>query len=190
MQENVFLRDLNLQAVSLADGRRLEVIANGLPLFHGEQLAVDTSLVSPIKRDGTARPDAHRTDGIALQAARARKEATYPELLGGGRCRLVVLALEVGGRWSDEAAEFVWNLAVARARSAPDALRKAAAQAYHRRWTGLLAFAAANAFAASLLEEPLGGTLNVDGPGPELAWLLTDARSDEGPTFSRLPLHG
>ena len=69
-------------------------------------------------------------------------------------------------------------------------LRKAAAQAYYRRWTGLSAFVAANAFAGSLLEEPLTGTLNLDGPESELAWLLTDARSDQGPAFSRLPLHG
>ena len=36
-----------------------------------------------------------------LQEARRRKERTYPELNGaGGRARLVVLAAEVGGRWS------------------------------------------------------------------------------------------
>ena len=182
VQENVFLRDLNLPGVSVADGRRLEVVANGLPLFHGGQLAVDTSLVSPLTRNGTARRD------DALRTARGRKEATYPELLAGGRCRLVVLALEVGGRWSEEAATFVWDLAAARSRSAPSALRKATAQAYYRRWTGLIAFAAANALAASLLEEPLAGTANVDGPEPEFTWVLTEARCEEGPDFSRLPL--
>ena len=118
VQENIFFRDLNLPGVSVADGRRLEVVANGLPLFHGEQLAVDTSLVSPLTRNGTARSD------DALLTARGRKETTYPELLTGGRCRLVVLALEVGGRWSQEAATFVWDLAAARSRSAPSALRR------------------------------------------------------------------
>ena len=54
-------------------------------------------------RDETARPGADRHDGVALSAARRRKEHTYPELSGeGGRARLVVLAAEVGGRWSGE----------------------------------------------------------------------------------------
>ena len=182
VQENVLLRDLNLPGVSVADGRRLEVVANGFPLFHGGQLAVEASLVSPLTRDGKARRD------DALRTARGRKEATYPELLAGGRCCLVVLALEVGGRWSEEAATFVWDLAAARSRSAPSALRKATAQASYRRWTGLLAFAAANALAASLLEEPLAGTANVDGPEPEFTWVLTGARCEEGQNFSRLML--
>ena len=38
--------------------------------------------------------------------ARADKEATYPELLTG-RWRLVVMAIETGGRSSSEAADFV-----------------------------------------------------------------------------------
>ena len=125
-----------------------------------------------------------------MRVARQRKETTYPELLQGGRCRLVVLAVEVGGRWSKEAAEFIWNLAQARARSTPALLRKAAAQAYYRRWTGMLAYAAANALAASLLEEPLAGTANIDGPEPEMTWVLTEARCEDGPDVSRLPLRG
>eukprot|EP00972_Heterocapsa_arctica_P115171 16446402-Heterocapsa_arctica.AAC.1 len=76
----------------------------------------------------------------------------------------------VGGRWSEEAATFVWNFAQARARSTPALLRKAAAQAYYRRWTSMLACAAANALAASLIEEPLAGMANVDGPEPEMTW--------------------
>ena len=59
--------------------------------------------------------------GEALRRARARKERTYPELAGeGGRARLVVLAAEVGGRWSDEASQFVRSLAWAIAQSAPE----------------------------------------------------------------------
>ena len=45
--------------------------------------------------------NAATTSAVALQAARRPKETTYPELSGeGGRARLVVLAAEVGGRWS------------------------------------------------------------------------------------------
>ena len=45
--------------------------------------------------------------GTALRDARRNKERTYPELLRDRRCRLVVFGIEVGGRWSDEAATFL-----------------------------------------------------------------------------------
>ena len=44
---NVRLRDLNVD-VARQDERRIEVIANGLALWRGSQLAVDTTLVSPL----------------------------------------------------------------------------------------------------------------------------------------------
>ena len=88
-------------------------------------------------------------------AARKKREQTYPELLEARRCRLVVLAFEVGGRWSDESLDFVRRLARAKARSQPEWLRASAAQAYVHRWSGMLAVAAQRAFAASLLELPL-----------------------------------
>ena len=44
---NVLLRDLNTHS-SRTDERRIEVIANGLPLWNGSQLAIDTTLVSPL----------------------------------------------------------------------------------------------------------------------------------------------
>ena len=92
--------------------------ADGLPLFHGAQLAIDNTLVSPLSRDGLPHPRCVREDGAALAAARRRKERTYPKLTGQfGRARLVVLAGEVGGRWSDETQAFLRQLAKARARS-------------------------------------------------------------------------
>ena len=100
---NVMVRDLDLLGTSVTDGRRLEVVADGLPLFGGAQLALDATLVSPLRRDGTARPRAAWVDGVALAEARRRKERTYPELSGeGGRACLVVIVGEVGGRWSAE----------------------------------------------------------------------------------------
>ena len=50
------------------------------------------------------------------------KETTYPELVNSGRCHLTVLGIEIGGRWSAEAATSVRLLARCRARAAPDAL--------------------------------------------------------------------
>ena len=42
---NVFVRDLDLPEINNLDERRLEVVVDGLPLFRGAQLAIDTTLV-------------------------------------------------------------------------------------------------------------------------------------------------
>ena len=95
---NVFVRDMDLAAFDVMDGRRHEVVADGLAAFRVAQLAIDTTLVSALRRDGTARPGAAARAGVALAAARRNKERTYFELTGeGGRARLVVLSAEVGG---------------------------------------------------------------------------------------------
>ena len=105
---NVLVRDMDLAHFNALDSRRLEVVADGLTLWRGAQLAVDTTLVSPLSRNGAARRRAANHDGAALDAARKRKEDTYPELAGeNGRTRLVVLAAEVGGRWSGDCPIFV-----------------------------------------------------------------------------------
>ena len=96
----------------------------------------------------------------------------YPELLRGGRCKLVVVALEVGGRWSTEAASFIRQLAQTRCRAAPAALQTATAQAYIARWSALLTHAAQTAFAKSLLFEDLWLHTAGDGESPLLSDLL------------------
>ena len=97
---NVMLRDLDMVLPNAADGRRLEVVADGLPLCGGAQLAVDTTLVCALRRDGNPTRNAADEDGVALRRARHRKERTYPELVGRlARARLVVITVEVGGRW-------------------------------------------------------------------------------------------
>lgn len=186
VSENTFLRDLNLDGIRPDDGRRLEVIANGLPIYGGMQLAIDTTLVSPVRGDGTARPRAAYVDGAAIAHAEADKASTYPEFSTSTRCKLIVLAFEVGGRWSQQAVDFVWALAKSKAATVPPLLRRAAEQAYFHRWTGMLAFAAGNAFAASLLEEPLDGTYNINGEEPDVLDVLADARLIEGPEISRM----
>ena len=45
--------DFNLQRGG--DGRRLEVVVDGVPRFGGAQLAVDTTFVSTLHGDGSAR---------------------------------------------------------------------------------------------------------------------------------------
>ena len=157
------LADLNVQHVQHIDDRRIEVIANGLPLWGGAQLAVDTTPVSPLTRAGEPRRRAGRFAAAPLHDARKAKEWTYPELLRNSRCRLVVLGIEVGGRWSEEAAAFITNLARAKTRDIPAPLRHAATASLISRWTAFLTHAALSAFAASLLFEDPAHHHNLDG---------------------------
>ena len=157
VRTNVLVRDLDLGVMNHLDGRRLEVIADGLPLFGGVQLAVDTTLVSALRGDGMPRIGANRHAGVALREG-AHKERTYPEFAredwegqtggacwrsgGGGR----------RGRWSSETQDFLCALAKAEARSAPLLLRSKVHSAWLRRWRRILACTAAKAFTASLLD--------------------------------------
>ena len=122
---NRMIRDLDLAIPSAGDSRRIEVIVDGLSLFGGAQLAVDATMVSPVRADGLPREGAAAGDGVALTTARQRKQRTYPELSGHQHwCRLVVLATEVGGRWSLETRDYLRALAGDPARSEPPLLRK------------------------------------------------------------------
>ena len=87
------LRDMNVQGISNRDGRQLEVVANGLPLYGGAHLAVDATLVSPIRRNGTPQlgastelmcsmtrePQTWRTK-ITVALMRPRMEPTTPRM--------------------------------------------------------------------------------------------------------------
>ena len=182
------LADLNVQHVQHIDDRRIEVIANGLALWGGAQLAVDATLVSPLTRAGEPRRRAGRFAGAALTDARKAKERAYPELLHNSRCRLVVLGIEVGGCWSEEAASFITSLARTKTRDTPAPLRNAAATSLISRWTAFLTHAAMTAFAASLLFEDPTHHHNLDGEPPSLSDLLAQLPPD--PTHpSRLPPH-
>ena len=110
---NTRLADMNLQ-VDRVDDRRLEV-----------------TLVSPLSGSGQPCRRGGRVQGAALALAR-RRERTYPPL----GC------VEVGGRWSDEAASFVRALVPVRLRSSLVAVLVA-------RWSALLSHAAMSAFAAT-----------------------------------------
>ena len=172
---SVALRDLNLDAPA-TDGRRIEVVANGLPLWQGAQIAVDTTLVSPVRRDGQARPGADARPGLALEQAARRKQRTYPELqLGGrGRCRLVVFGLEVGGRFSTSTLAFLRRLARVRGRTRAPWAQVATARALTRRWTALAALAAMRAHAQTLLELPVHPRDAGDGAEVPLGDLLLE----------------
>ena len=59
-----------------ADARAIEILAQGLPLYQGAQLAVDATLVSPVGRDGTAHPHTTTTPGAAIAQATRRKRVS------------------------------------------------------------------------------------------------------------------
>jgi hypothetical protein len=167
------------------DRRRLDLVIYGATRL-GEALCCDVTLVSPLRADGRPHPGAADRDGAAIQVARRRKRARYPELLRAGPQRLVVLAAEVGGRWCEEAAELVRALVRLRAQRAPAALRRSAAAGWSRRWWGFLGCAVQRALASTLLGTAWRAPpLPAAAGGPSLADVLALA-TPSGP--SRLPL--
>ena len=168
------VRDMDIAAPDPRDGRRLEIVVDGLPLFGGAQFAVDTTLVSALHCDGSATAGARDNDGAALVRAR-RKERTYPELVGRRAwARLVVLAGEVARRWSEETRAFIRLLARARTRNETTLMRRRAEQAWRMRWWVILSCVAARAFAASLLG--LRSTQGADGVSPSSEKVMGDHR--------------
>ena len=136
---NVLLRDLIVQGIDPRDGRKIEVIVDGLSLYHGKQLAVDATIVCALGGNGKAHEGCSEEDGIAMTRARKRKEDRYPELVGRRtRAKLVVFAMEVGGRWSEESWKCLAALARGRARDVPEILRVSAAAAWQCRGRLLL----------------------------------------------------
>ena len=113
-------------------------------------------------------------DGIVCNTARAEKERTHRELIAGNRYRLVVVALETGGRWSTEALEFVECLAHARARETPATLAQSAFLAWRKPWSRMVSISCARAFATLLLAGPrdLHAVAGADGGSPDAADLF------------------
>ena len=173
--ENQLLKDFNLKE-AVEDNRRLKVSAENLPLWSGAQLGVDATLVSPVHRDGTLYPRTAGEDGVRLEAARRRKEDKYPELLRHRRCRLVVAAMEVGGRWSEEAWTFLSLLAKAKAQTVTPALQRTTEYTFLRRWAAMLSIAAQTAFAAALVGEPSARMQAWNDVVPKLGEVLQDRR--------------
>ena len=62
------------------DGRNIEIVATGLPFHQGIPVAVDATMVSPLRANGLPRPHADVRGGTALGRARGAKERAYPEL--------------------------------------------------------------------------------------------------------------
>ena len=101
---NAMVRDLDLSQAGV-DGRRLEVVAEGLSLFGGAQLAMRCDIGQRFAVRWDCQGWRRHT-----RSTQSRKKADVPRTGRrgeGGRARLVVLASEVGGRWSSETASFL-----------------------------------------------------------------------------------
>ena len=174
LSTNVMLQDLDISPPHSSDGRRLEVVAEGLCLFGGCQLALDGTVVSTLHGDGTHRRKADVEDGVALKEARRSKEATYPELCrGDGRARLVVIAGEVGGRClkKQRTSCGVW---LEKSKYSPRLLQGSVRVGWCRRWCCFLACSTGKAVACSLVGHR--GSLGSGDQVPSVYEVLTEAR--------------
>ena len=95
MRLNAKLRDMNSN-VPATDERAIEVLASGLELNHGAQLAVDITVQSAVTACGRARPNAAAVDGAVLEEARHQKEVKY-ELCAGDASSWSASRQEGGG---------------------------------------------------------------------------------------------
>ena len=177
VRPEALLKDMNLGAPA-ADGRRLDVLAQGLPCYAGAQVAIDATLRSCLSASGEVHGRADTENEHICIRARIDQENKYPELVvSGNRCKLLVIAVEVGGRFSSEAIGFLDELAWARSRAAPLLVRFSAQLAWRRRWVRLLAVAAATTWAESITA-PAGlgyACAPSDGNAPVLESVLVDA---------------
>ena len=171
---NVMLRDTSLPGIAASDGRRLEVVATGLPLFQGVPLGVDCTVVSPLHADGSVWSQADVRPGVAIERGEKAKTRTYPDLVGSDRLRLTTLACEVGGRWSMATVELVRALAVAKARQVPTRVRVAAQLGMERRWWSMLSVAVQDALACTLVADGVDVLDGVGGEPPTLCALLCE----------------
>ena len=166
---HVRLADMNLD-VPVSDERRIEVVANGLPLWHGSQLALDATIVSPLTRRGRGPPARRRPAGLRGRCRRAPQ--AHPDIP-----RVGPSAPLSAGRRRRRSWRQVWYRSGAipappcwpsgSVGTGPPAVRRS-------RLLGR-PVAAQRAYAATLLELPPAAELG-EGPMPTLHEVLADAR--------------
>ena len=135
---------------------------------------------SPLSANSTPHPGANTTDGSTFLSALRDKARKYHDVVSSPLAELVTPAVEVGGRWNDEAFNVVRQLAAHKATSSPPFLRRSVQLAWADRWWSIPWVAAQNALAASILAAP-GPRLVLDGaaaPEPDVD-LLLDGQSME-----------
>ena len=145
-------------------------------------LAIDATLVSPLRGDGSAHPSAATRPGTSFRRAEQAKQRAYPELVGSSILRLTTVAMEVGGRTNLASRHLLRVAAAARARTEPLPLRPAAARRWLGRWKAMLAVTAQRALAATLLDDGAALVDGIDGAPPPSAelWAAEGAAAESG----------
>ena len=144
----------------------IEIIATGLPVHQGVPLAVDVTMVSPLHANGTPWEEAAVRPGISFKRAYHKKSTTYPELVGSPIVRLLLAAMETGGRVCCEAVRLIDQAAHAKARAMPAPLQTSTARSWRTRWLTMLSIAGQDALAATLVSDGVGQLDGKDGPDP------------------------
>eukprot|EP00973_Karenia_brevis_P003588 498039-Karenia_brevis.AAC.1 len=85
--------------VDPADTRRLDLVVPGLNVAQGRPLFCDTTVISPLSRNGQPRGGTSQGGRRLLEDAEADNNATYREVLESGLGALYCLGVEVYGRW-------------------------------------------------------------------------------------------
>ena len=174
------------------DKRAVEFCVYGLPLSaFGVPCLCDCTQVSVLSAEGVPHPKTTTVAGIRIEIAEARKPKKYREAAQArGRVRLVTLACETGGRWSDGCVNFVRVLAKHKASEAPPIMRRSAEYGWSSRWWSLLSCAAQRAFVSSITDVDIHFLQPSRAPQPSLEEGCDAARLEVGPSFSRMPMRG
>ena len=147
---NVFVRDMDLTALDVIDSRRFEVVVDGLTAFRGAQLAIDTTLVSALRRDGTSWRCCKSWCCVG-SSSQAEKARTHPELTGKGE-QSPLGCLGCGGQMQTVGPDCSIPCRLVQRQSGDSARAPPSVEAaWLRRWSAMLACSAAKAFTHSLL---------------------------------------
>ena len=124
--------------------------------WHGAQFAIDTTLISPLHRDGSARARAPDHNGAALMHDGGKSPIPNCQVMEGGRAWWSSQPkLEADGTKRRPPACQLWP----RLKPLSRLLQGRVEAAYIHRWSAVLACSAARAFSLSLLDRrPVHGT--------------------------------
>ena len=162
------LRSLAIPGVLDTDSRQLDIVAGGLPLYGGKTIVGDATLRSPLSGAGVAHTGAASIDGAIFPQARRDKASAYPELAQeSSRHKFLILASEMGGRFSEECTDLVRKLLNHKCTAVGGGDTTLLRLVYSRRWWGILSVAVQRAIALNLLGGNWAPVLGIVQPSEE-----------------------
>ena len=97
--------------VVLPDERNMDLVVPGLNVAWGQPLFCDVTVVSPLTRNGRARPATSNAGGALLRQAVRDNNSNYDTVLHSGVGALYCLGHQAYGRWCDQADDMLPFLA-------------------------------------------------------------------------------